>query len=195
MTDLHKLTVDGLAQEIRRVDGNHDMGAGRLAEALMPYLERALSAQGMGQHPDDVAVDRFAAEMKAKLAAARVKGRCGWDDNEDLQQHLSNLLRGHVDKGDPRDVANFCCFLWNRGEGIAPAPSAAMDDAMAILRDRSWGLVPFEMPTGAGDVDIGWRVIEWHRSKADPVTVAEVYHDDPAAAITAALHPEVGNGN
>lgn len=32
------LTVDGLAQEIRRVDGNHSLGAGALAEALMPYL-------------------------------------------------------------------------------------------------------------------------------------------------------------
>jgi hypothetical protein len=32
------LTVDGLAQEIRRVDGNHSLGAGALAEAIMPYL-------------------------------------------------------------------------------------------------------------------------------------------------------------
>jgi hypothetical protein len=32
------LDVDALAQEIRRVDGNHDLGAGQLAEALMPFL-------------------------------------------------------------------------------------------------------------------------------------------------------------
>jgi hypothetical protein len=31
--------VDELAQEIRRVDGNHDLGAGRLAEALIPFIE------------------------------------------------------------------------------------------------------------------------------------------------------------
>jgi len=30
--------VDDLAQEIRRVDGNHSLGAGALAEALMPFL-------------------------------------------------------------------------------------------------------------------------------------------------------------
>ena len=29
-------------------------------------------------HPDDEAVDRFAAELKAKLADARAKGRDGW---------------------------------------------------------------------------------------------------------------------
>jgi hypothetical protein len=33
------LTVDALAQEIRRVDGSNSLGAGALAEALMPFLE------------------------------------------------------------------------------------------------------------------------------------------------------------
>lgn len=32
------LTVDALAQEIRRVDGNHNMGAGALADAIMPFI-------------------------------------------------------------------------------------------------------------------------------------------------------------
>ncbi|KAF1042595.1 MAG: hypothetical protein GAK35_02642 [Herbaspirillum frisingense] len=33
------LDVDGLANEIRRVDGNHSLGAGALAEALLPFLQ------------------------------------------------------------------------------------------------------------------------------------------------------------
>lgn len=33
-----QITVDDLAQEIRRVDGNNSLGAGALAEALMPAL-------------------------------------------------------------------------------------------------------------------------------------------------------------
>ena len=32
------IDVDALAQEIRRVDGAHSLGAGALAEALLPYL-------------------------------------------------------------------------------------------------------------------------------------------------------------
>ena len=32
------INVDELAQEIRRVDGNHSLGAGMLAEALLPFL-------------------------------------------------------------------------------------------------------------------------------------------------------------
>jgi len=32
------VSVDALAQEIRRVDGHHTLGAGALAEALLPFL-------------------------------------------------------------------------------------------------------------------------------------------------------------
>lgn len=39
------LTIDTLAQEIRRVDGSHSLGAGALAEALMPFLSAALSIE------------------------------------------------------------------------------------------------------------------------------------------------------
>lgn len=68
---------------------------------------------------DDLAVDAFAGEMKFKLAKAREKGRGGWEE-EGLNQLLSDQLREHIEKGDPRDVANFACFLWARGESIAP---------------------------------------------------------------------------
>ena len=34
-----ELFVDALAQEIRRVDGGNNLGAGALAEALMPFLQ------------------------------------------------------------------------------------------------------------------------------------------------------------
>lgn len=77
------------------------------------------------QHPDDAAVDAFAQAMKEKLAAARTKGRGGWQDCP--PQELSRMLREHVEKGDPRDVANFCMFLWSLGHGIAaPTPPAVI---------------------------------------------------------------------
>jgi hypothetical protein len=42
--DRETFTVDELAQEIRRVDGNHDLGAGALAEALTPFIVKKLIA-------------------------------------------------------------------------------------------------------------------------------------------------------
>lgn len=72
------------------------------------------------QQKDETAVAYLATAMNTKLARARAKGRSGWDSPECTQQHLSNLLREHVEKGDPVDVANYCAFLAARGEGIAP---------------------------------------------------------------------------
>ncbi|WP_329768834.1 hypothetical protein [Stenotrophomonas maltophilia] len=72
------------------------------------------------QHPDDLAVDAFAAAMKAKMAEARAKGRGGWEDPAQCTaEDLARMLRDHVEKGDPRDVANFCMMLHQRGEAIS----------------------------------------------------------------------------
>lgn len=72
--------------------------------------------RGDAVHNDDAAVDRFAQAMKEKMAAARAKGRGGWQQCDPAK--LSRMLREHVDKGDPRDVANFCMMLWNNKAAI-----------------------------------------------------------------------------
>lgn len=73
-------------------------------------------------HPDDIAVDRFAAAMKAKMAKSRAQGRWGWNDSSVCPaHHLQSLLRNHVGKGDPVDVGNFAMMLFNRGERTAAA--------------------------------------------------------------------------
>jgi len=71
-------------------------------------------------HPDDIAVDKFAAAMKAKLKWEREeRGRYGWD-NPDVcsPEYLTRLLYEHLPKGDPIDVANFAMMLHQRGEKI-----------------------------------------------------------------------------
>ncbi|WP_009522290.1 hypothetical protein [Imbroritus primus] len=87
----------------------------RAVQTIRALLARApVAAQPV--HSDDAAVDRFAAAMKQKLAIAREKGRSGWEAMDPAE--LSLMLREHVEKGDPRDVANFCMFLWALGERI-----------------------------------------------------------------------------
>lgn len=82
-------------------------------------LAAAPAAPAVAPHPDDEAVDRFAAAMKEKLAESRAKGRGGWQQCDPVE--LSIMLREHVEKGDPRDVANFCMFLWHHGKPISDA--------------------------------------------------------------------------
>jgi|TARA_R110000851_G_scaffold24942_2_gene72042 hypothetical protein len=71
-------------------------------------------------HKDDIAVDRFAAAMKVKLAAARAKGRDGWDDATLCSaEFLADLLVSHLGKGNAgnlEDVANLAMMLHQRGE-------------------------------------------------------------------------------
>lgn len=45
MDTIQLIDVDALANEIRRVDGNHSLGAGALAEALLPFLTSAISKE------------------------------------------------------------------------------------------------------------------------------------------------------
>lgn len=82
--------------------------------------ERTPSDNVIGdQHPDDLAVDRFAAAMKAKLAQKRAEGRGGWDNPDECSiEWLSELLRSHVEKADPVDVGNFAMMIHQRGGRI-----------------------------------------------------------------------------
>ncbi|MDR6394663.1 hypothetical protein [Herbaspirillum seropedicae] len=87
-----------------------------------PVVSLQVAADAEVKHPDDIAVDQFAEVMKAKLADARAKGRAGWQHCDPAE--LSYMLREHVEKGDPRDVANFCMFLWSLGKPIGDARPA-----------------------------------------------------------------------
>lgn len=64
--DEKALTVDALAQEIRRVDGNHSLGAGALAEALMPFIARALSPGSTGS------AEAMVAALRAEIDHAAI---------------------------------------------------------------------------------------------------------------------------
>lgn len=91
------------------------------------------------QHPDDVAVDRFAVAMKAKLAAARAKGRYGWDDPEQCSdEELAGELVEHLSKGNTytfEDVANFAMMLHQRG--AAPEVLAAAAAPAQVAQEPS----------------------------------------------------------
>ncbi|HUD91217.1 hypothetical protein [Sphingobium sp.] len=119
-----------------------------------------------GEVVDDVAVDRFAAAMKAKLAKKRAEGRGGWHDRQDCPaERLSAMLRAHVDKGDPLDVGNFAMMLHQRGDSITPPTTPAVESGEVDRGAEGWVVA-----NGAGD---RWRTWDglgprwtWDKSKA-----------------------------
>lgn len=102
---------------------HHQYRKGAKEAAQADYERRILSSlmpapQPEG-HPDDLAVDRFAAAMKAKLAKKRAEGRGGWDRKDECSaEDLSYMLVQHLWKGDPLDVGNLAMMLHQRGERI-----------------------------------------------------------------------------
>lgn len=73
--------VDALAQEIRRVDGNHSLGAGALAEALLPFLTAALAQQPLSV-PEPVSLDTLAGAFQDGFT----NGNALWDDTPEYHK-------------------------------------------------------------------------------------------------------------
>ncbi|MGP3505801.1 hypothetical protein FRC97_19225 [Paracidovorax citrulli] len=154
LINVHRRSLDGAWRQVVRYFG------GSPETLLGPSHDELIAAPQAAEpalHPDDHAVDRFAAAMKSKLAAARAKGRGGWETAECTQDRLSHMLREHVEKGDPCDVANFCMFLWNRDEyivGSAPSiqanagPEQELPHEDALLEEmvgKAWNRFEAEM--------------------------------------------------
>jgi hypothetical protein len=122
LVNVHRRGLDtAWRQVIRHFGGDDEALCGPRHDDLVaanPELFRAPVSQKEAVHPDDLAVDRFATAMKAKLAKKREEGRGGWDGPTCNDEILSIMLRKHVRKGDPVDVANLAMMLHQRGEGI-----------------------------------------------------------------------------
>ncbi|WP_337054050.1 hypothetical protein [Pseudoxanthomonas sp. USHLN014] len=80
-------------------------------------------------------VARFATALAEKLAAAELKYGYsdGWARPDWMDQCRQHLVE-HISKGDPRDVAAYCAFLWYHGERTAALP----DQQPAAKQDADW---------------------------------------------------------
>lgn len=107
------LDVDALAQEIRRVDGNHSLGAGALAEALIPFLS-CLSHPAQGwREMDSAPQDGTNILYRNKF---RDIGFCHWDEGyneDDLPCWWDNERDDEV-----------CPMLWLPADVLPPLPTA-----------------------------------------------------------------------
>lgn len=83
-------------------------------------------------HIDDVGINNLTNAMRLKMAYARSKGRCGWDDPAQCSgEQLAKMLVEHLTKGNAgtfEDVANFAMMLHQRKE----SPSLLADAINAV---------------------------------------------------------------
>lgn len=121
------------------------------------------------QHPEDeftltdeVALRIFSAQMIAKLRKKAAQGRGGWQTCS--QEDLTRMLREHVEKGDPVDVANFCMMLAALGMSIGPA---AFDGK--TVADRLDQMADAQPSGSSAQSDLYAAATVWRKHLAPPV--------------------------
>ncbi|XKX17405.1 dATP/dGTP pyrophosphohydrolase [Klebsiella phage phi1_175008] len=83
-----------------------------------------------GLHPSIIAlVNGFATALAEKLSKAELKYgyNNAWTNNGWMTECLADFHR-HIAKGDPRDVAAYCAFMWYHGWKTEPAQPALERD-------------------------------------------------------------------
>jgi hypothetical protein len=104
-----------------------------------------------GLHPDTVELlERFMEALAEKLRKAEEKYGYsnGWKQDDWIDECRAKLLE-HLAKGDPRDVAAYCAFLWHHGERTATPTSTAI---AAMVIKQAADLVRESLGGRAGDM-------------------------------------------
>lgn len=74
------------------------------------------------------------------------------------------------------------------GASVQPVQARLSDtQRLDALRENSWDLRCIDVPTGGGDSDIHWRVVEHHMTEPHERDVGRCYRDEPRDAIDDAL--------
>lgn len=109
-------TLGVTGETVRRLTRDGTLPHHKFGGTIRYHLPDILKATAVEQHPDDEAVDRFAAAMHARMTECRLAGKAGWDDPEicpisRLERMATQALCGKRWV----DVANFAMMLWARG--------------------------------------------------------------------------------
>lgn len=92
--------------------------------------EQVISGEPAVERPLHFATEnlirRFSDALREKLSAAEKKYGYsdGWASPDWMDECRKHLMQ-HIAKGDPRDVAAYCAFLWHHGESTTPQPPSA----------------------------------------------------------------------
>ena len=110
-------TLGVTGETVRRLTRDGTLPHHKFGGTIRYHLPDILKATAVEQHPDDEAVDKFAAAMHARMTECRLKGKEGWDDPERCPpEYLEGLLDRALLADKWVDVANFAMMLWARGE-------------------------------------------------------------------------------
>lgn len=138
------------------------LAADAVAELLALRKEREAAVPEGLHHETASLVQRFATALAEKLYKAEQKyGRSTDWMKPDWYDDCLQSLWEHIEKGDPRDVAAYCAFMWHHGwvttdydrnaaQPVAVPEGLSLDDAIKLLQKH----VPI---SDAQCVTVGWE--------------------------------------
>ncbi len=109
------------AKEAGRADAAEDLA---LACRLLAFGRLGIDMPAELHPTTKQLVLRFAQGTRREAAQAELK--YGYDDSwtgSAWEGECRRRLYEHLEKGDPRDVANYCAFMWHHGWNTKRAPS------------------------------------------------------------------------
>lgn len=154
--------------EVERLAAQAAPTADRWHDAtLPPEIEQRLApwlTNGAALHPATVnLVVRFARALSKKLAAAETK--YGYSDgwlSPDWMDECRSKLMEHIAKGDPRDVAAYCAFLWHHGASTAVAQPSQAPVVQAVQATQAVRMLTREELNDVALSDqVGWEPGEY----------------------------------
>jgi len=122
----------------------------RLDAEVKLYRQESILPEGLSRCTAELVLD-FAKAIAEKLHQSELKygWSDGWKESEWQDKCLADFHH-HIGKGDPRDVAAYCAFMWHHEWPTRPAPAHSLTEIVPA----GWKLVPVE-PTeemiAAGD--------------------------------------------
>jgi hypothetical protein len=141
------MTTDPRAKVLKWIEENGIEAPDFVFNTIYKSLTAPVPVEGEVQTPTDELIDRFAAALKEKLNKAREKyGYQGeqwqtpaWGD------FCQTALLEHLEKGDPRDVAAYCAFMWHHGwstrAATKPAVPREVVEKIKAMRDEHYNIM------------------------------------------------------
>jgi len=127
--ELRERILDSLNLYYQLGKAGHPNESAAKADELAALSTRPAESVAQGApdlHPETAdLVRRFSVALAAKLAKDEKKYGYAdeWKSPDWMDECRSELVE-HINKGDPRDVAAYCAFLWHHGESTTLDPDA-----------------------------------------------------------------------
>lgn len=97
-----------------------EMEKQKLSAEVKFYRQESIIPEGLNRCTAELVID-FAKALAEKLY--RSEQKYGWSDGwkeSDWQEKCLSDFHHHISKGDPRDVAAYCAFMWHHGWSTRP---------------------------------------------------------------------------